>query len=389
MKISFVLISTGLTGGVRYIFEVANGLKNKGHDVKILSLAGDHSWFKGLKVEVIYKEPKFNKINNILYKLFQLYAYLRYDSNIKIKPYDFLLSSALRLGIKSDVIYELAEFIQNFSSDVMVATYYLTAFSVLLSNNYSKPFYLMQDFPELVESNEGTIELKRFLLSLKLPFSFVAVSNYLRQLILDNNPSAKVVVAHPGVDLNIFRPRKKHYENDKKKKVMIILRGDKYKGDEITIKTLNDINKKIPVHAIIVGRKKLINSYLKTIGINFKFSSFFNVDDETLAKLYSTSDAFLYTSYAEGFGLPPLEAMACGTPVVMTDNKGSRDYAINGYNALIADAGDTKTLVDYLAKVLQDDKLREKLIENGLETAKKFTWSSTVDRFEKVLREDF
>jgi glycosyltransferase involved in cell wall biosynthesis len=83
---------------------------------------------------------------------------------------------------------------------------------------------------------------------------------------------------------------------------------------------------------------------------------------------------FLYTSYVEGFGLPPLEAMACGTPVVMTDNKGSRDFAVNGFNALISQLGDVKSLVDNLLKVLQDDKLRDKLIENGLETAKKFTW---------------
>jgi hypothetical protein len=43
MKILFALISTGLTGGVRYMFEVANGLKERGHDVKIVALTGDHS----------------------------------------------------------------------------------------------------------------------------------------------------------------------------------------------------------------------------------------------------------------------------------------------------------------------------------------------------------
>nr|WP_256201826.1 glycosyltransferase [Sulfuracidifex metallicus] len=62
--------------------------------------------------------------------------------------------------------------------------------------------------------------------------------------------------------------------------------------------------------------------------------------------------------------------MACGTPVVMTDNKGSRDYAIDGFNALISQPGDVKSLSDNLLKVIQDDKLRERMIENGLETAK-------------------
>jgi len=79
--------------------------------------------------------------------------------------------------------------------------------------------------------------------------------------------------------------------------------------------------------------------------------------------------------------------MACGTPVVMSDNKGSRDYAIDGFNALISQPGDVKSLSDNLLKVIQDDKLRERMIENGLETAKKFTWAKTVENFEKALKE--
>ena len=56
---------------------------------------------------------------------------------------------------------------------------------------------------------------------------------------------------------------------------------------------------------------------------------------KSLAELYSSADIFLFTSYAESFGLPPLEAMACGTTVVTTDCKGNRDYAIGEYNCLI------------------------------------------------------
>nr|WP_281034112.1 glycosyltransferase [Metallosphaera yellowstonensis] len=83
-----------------------------------------------------------------------------------------------------------------------------------------------------------------------------------------------------------------------------------------------------------------------------------------MSRLYSSADAFIFTSYAESFGLPPLEAMACGTPVVMSDNKGSRDYAVNGYNALVSQPGDVKSLSDNLIKVLQDDKLRQQLWES-------------------------
>ena len=380
-----MLITTSLAGGVRYVFEVANGLKNRGYNVKILSLAGDHSWFKGLKVEVVYKEPIMNKISKTLYNLHKVYNLIKLK-NSKIKPYDSLLIFNSLLGIKSDLVTELAEFIQNFDSDITIATYYLTAFSVWFSQS-KRPFYLMQDFPELVENNEGKIGLNMFKLSLKLPFSFVTVSSYTKQLILDNNPTARVTIANPGVNLEVFRP-KRELQNDNKRRVMLILRGQKQKGDNIGLEVLKKVNKKIPIHAIIVGSKNLIKKYSKTIGIDFSYTVFSNIDDEKLSRLYSSADAFIYTSYAESFGLPPLEAMACGTPVVMSDSKGSRDYAVNGYNALVSQPGDVKSLSDNLIKVLQDDKLREKLIENGLQTAKRFTWSSTVNNFEKALREE-
>jgi len=385
MKILFALISTGLAGGVRYIFEVANRLKEKGHDVKIVALTGDHSWFKNLKVDVIYKPLNLNMFRSTVYSLYKFYSHITLQ-NVRRTPYGVFRSiSSKLLGVRPDSIIELADLIKDFDADVTIATYYLTAFSVWFSQN-KNPFYLMQDFPELVENNEGKIGLNMFYFSLKLPFSFITVSSYTKQLIAENNPTAKITIAYPGVNLSIFKPGKNN-SYSQKKKVMIILGGTKYKGDELALKVLQNVNKKMPIHVIFVGNKRLVSYYLKTMKLDFKYTVFSNVPDEVLAELYSSSDAFLYTSYVEGFGLPPLEAMACGTPVVMTDNKGSRDYAVDGFNALISQPGDVKSLTDNLLKVLQDDKLRDRLIENGLETAKKFTWEKTVENFEKALKE--
>ena len=385
MKILFASITTGLTGGVRYMFEVANGLKERGYDVKIVALTGDHSWFKNLKVDIIYKPLNLNMFRSTMYSLYKFYSHIALQ-NVKRTPYGFFRSiSSKLLGVRPDSIIELAELIKDFDADVTIATYYLTAFSVWFSQN-KNPFYLMQDFPELVEGNEGKLGLNMFYHSLKLPFSFITVSSYAKQLIVENNPTAKVTIAHPGVDLNIFRPRRTNTQNQKKR-VMVILRGSRVKGDEVALEVLKSVNKKVPIHVVFVGGKSLVRQYSKTKGFDFEYSVFSNVSDEVLAELYSSSDVFLHTSYAESFGLPPLEAMACGTPVVMSDNKGSRDYAVNGFNALISQPGDVKSLSDNLLKVIQDDKLRERMIENGLETAKKFTWAKTVKNFEKALKE--
>ncbi|WP_256201827.1 hypothetical protein [Sulfuracidifex metallicus] len=115
----------------------------------------------------------------------------------------------------------------------------------------------MQDFPELVEGNEGKLGLNMFYHSLKLPFSFITVSSYAKQLIVENNPTAKVTIAHPGIDLNIFRPRKANSQNQKKR-IMVILRGSRVKGDEVALEVLRNVNKKVPIHVVLLEVKVLL-----------------------------------------------------------------------------------------------------------------------------------
>jgi glycosyltransferase involved in cell wall biosynthesis len=183
---------------------------------------------------------------------------------VRRTPYGVFRSiSSKLLGVRPDSIIELAELIKDFDADVIIATYYLTAFPVWFSQN-KNPFYLVQDFPELVEINEGKVRLNIFKLSLKLPFSFVAISSYVKQLILDNNPTARITIANPGVNLEIFRPKSESKESNKKK-VMVILRGYEYKGGKISLEVLKIVNKKIPIHAIIVGNKDLVKNILKLL----------------------------------------------------------------------------------------------------------------------------
>jgi glycosyltransferase involved in cell wall biosynthesis len=151
---------------------------------------------------------------------------------------------------------------------------------------------------------------------------------------------------------------------------MATIRRARFKGGDIALKALNIINKEIPIHAILVSEGNTVKQLSREVKPEFSYTIFKNVDDETLAKLYSSADVFIFTSYKESFGLPPLEAMACGTPIVTTDCGGIRDYAVDGYNALIVPPGDPKAVADAVLKMLRDDKLRERLVEHGIETAK-------------------
>ena len=105
------------------------------------------------------------------------------------------------------------------------------------------------------------------------------------------------------------------------------------------------------------------------------------VADEDLPALYRAARAFVYPSLFEGFGLPPLEAMASGTPVVTSDVSSLPE--ITGDAALLIDPNDERALANALIEIMNNDRLRAELREKGIAQAKKFTWR---DAAEKTLR---
>ena len=96
------------------------------------------------------------------------------------------------------------------------------------------------------------------------------------------------------------------------------------------------------------------------------------VADADLPALYTLADVLAFPSLYEGFGLPPLEAMACGTPVVTSDNS-SLPEAV-GLAALLVNAEDTDGLREALARVLGDADLRRRLTDLGRSQAARFSW---------------
>lgn len=109
------------------------------------------------------------------------------------------------------------------------------------------------------------------------------------------------------------------------------------------------------------------------------------VPDADLPALYTGADLFVFPSLYEGFGLPPLEAMACGTPVVCS-NIASLPEVV-GDAAITVDPYDVEGLAEAMHRVLTDADLQEKLRKRGLEQARQFTWERTARETTAVYRE--
>ena len=109
------------------------------------------------------------------------------------------------------------------------------------------------------------------------------------------------------------------------------------------------------------------------------------VDDERLLALYQAATVFAYPSLYEGFGLPVLEAMACGVPVVTSDVSSLPEVA--GDAALLVDPRDAKSLAAALHRLLGDPGLRSDLAARGIARAGQFSWQKTAAGMEEVFRE--
>lgn len=108
------------------------------------------------------------------------------------------------------------------------------------------------------------------------------------------------------------------------------------------------------------------------------------VDDNHLAKLYRCSVAFVYPSLYEGFGIPPLEAMSCGTAVVASNCSSIPEVV--GDAGLLFDPKSTKDLADILLLLLNSSTERDRLVAKGYERAKTFSWDKTVTQTVDVYR---
>jgi len=106
------------------------------------------------------------------------------------------------------------------------------------------------------------------------------------------------------------------------------------------------------------------------------------VSDLEMVSLYSLADVFAFPSFVEGFGVPPLEAMACGAPVI-TSNTSSLPEAV-GDAALLIDPYNTGELSGAITRILENKQLQEELRQKGYERVKEYTWLASAQKMLSV-----
>jgi glycosyltransferase involved in cell wall biosynthesis len=123
---------------------------------------------------------------------------------------------------------------------------------------------------------------------------------------------------------------------------------------------------------------------LRDLGLTERVKFLGYVPDEDLPMLYSAATAFAFPSVYEGFGLPPLEAMACGAPVI-SSNASSLPEVV-GEGGLLVSPMDVRAWREAIERVLSDEMLRRDLSLRGLTQAAKFSWKISAAQTREVYR---
>jgi len=274
--------------------------------------------------------------------------------------------------------------LHRFDADVIIAD--IIPLAVTLSFRNSHLLYFAQALDTTYYTSPLLIRLMRSLLRWgvgrkKIPT--VAVSDILaEELLLLTGKTVNVICN--GIDQTVFykEPKAELLASKKGKKALLLhARTDHHKGFDLACQVVQ-----------ILIQQGFSNFIIWTVGEQtqeaFKgcvHRDFGYVDEQELRQIMSSADILLCPSRHEAFGLFPLEAMACGCPVVTTS---AVPYARHGENALVAQVEDCDTLAKYVLELLQNPSTYNRLSQNGKQFAQqKYSLSKSAQQFESTFIE--
>jgi len=290
--------------------------------------------------------------------------------------------------------YSFAKKVESLEDVVHLSNQHFARYALFLK----KPFLVtVHDlarccFNSDMETTRERISLKRDIRGIKKASHIIAVSQNTKSDLIKylNIPEERITVIYNGVDHSIFKPVKSKLFHEP-----YIL----YVGTERARKNLSSLFHAFSrlkwefkgLKLVKVGppgrsaefRKRTIKQ-IQSLVLDEDVIFVDWVAENDLPYYYSSASLLVYPSLYEGFGLPPLEAMACGCPVV-TSNTSSLPEVV-GDAAIMVDPYDIDGLANAMREVLTNDGLRKAMIEKGLAQAKKFSWEKTAEETLEVYK---
>lgn len=348
MRISFIVptLSNNPSGGLRIIFEHAKRLALKKHVVFIIfprSLQNEASMINNLRT-IKYRFSGKPSVN-----------WFKFPSNLKILKVPSLNKCYIP------------------TADVLIATAWETAY--LTSNlpvSKGEKFYFIQHH----ETWSGSRELVNA--TWKMPFKKIVIAKWLQELVYSMGEEA--IIVPNAVDTDFFKittpiERRIH------QRVGMLYHELKWKGSKDGLRAVELVKKKLPDLEL-----SLFSVYAKGPEVPDYAVYYHNVNQEKIRDIYNSCAIFINPSWTEGWGLTAVESMACGCALISTDIEATKEYALDGQNALLTPVKNPQKMAEAITQLIESNELRITLARNGCDYIQRnFSWTKSSDLFEKAL----
>ena len=215
---------------------------------------------------------------------------------------------------------------------------------------------------------------------------YIVTNSYFSRELILRSYGINSFVSYLGVDINLF----KRYDVPEENFVLSVGQCLPEKGFDFIIKSLSKIDSTIRPEFVIVSdhANDLWRNHLKDLaaklGVKLRILSM--IDDEELVLLYNKARLLVYAPYLEPFGLVPLEAMSCGTPIVAVKEGGVRESVINNKTGILTER-DEDYFANAVVKLLENEDKRNEMSKNAYGNVNKFwTLDHAGKRFSEHLK---
>ena len=315
-NIGFVLPTTNISGGVNVIMRHIAMLKRQGYDVTIINMDNNNEDLETrwgtVSVLKKFKTKYYGQFDTLVASLWTTLEFVKKYPNVKNKMY----------------------LVQNFETDFA---------------DFGK--YMRIEANQTYEDETGV--------------KYITISKWCQNWLRDRFEKESAYAPN-GIDLEQFQFKKRDFSG----KIKILVEGnseDYYKNVDESFRIIDKLDKdKYEIHFL---------SYLGTPKKWYYVDKFMHkVPYKEVGRVYQDADILIKSSILESFSYPPLEMMATGGLVVVAPNGGNVEYIKDGENCLFYEQGNIDEAVEKIERLTKDKKLRDKLIDGGLKTAKSREW---------------
>lgn len=353
MKVNFYLPGLSIfpkaCGGYKVVYQYANYLSENGNDV--------HIYYDAKKGKNTHHFPA------IIYYLIK---------KIIINP-KFPYWYSVNKKVKQKVIYDISNNRVR-EADVSIATAVDTVYQVSnLDSQKGRKFYFIQDIDNWYGwSNEEVYK------TYELDMNKIVVSKWLKKIV-DKYSAKEAILVPNGIDINNTFKVKNKIENRKNHSIVMLYHTEKRKNSEFGISLIKRLKEKYQdLDAHLFGFPNRPDNLPAWI----KYSH--NLNENEVSEVMNENSVFICTSLKEGYGLPGIEAMACGCALVTTDCEGILEYA-NSENSMISNIDN---MYNNICKLFDNEEKRIEIAYSGVRDIKSFDLNIACKKFEKMISQN-